>query len=529
MVTAVPYKRTSSSLTFATEMGDAFASAPPSEDGHSSAFHSSEAHQARPFFERTFSSSSATSTSDGFSIASAPALSAPITDLIETFWESRLDLLDRRFKDWREGVKRSMVEEAKTRVKRTKEKALSRAEVRAMEKEVVKMRKKAAERVDKLGKQWRDAKTIRLRDKVSFVIGVLNLVCSSLLITTHPELVPLAYSIQCIYFLPLRVFSYSRRRWHYFLFDYCYYVSALCNVFLWIYPDSRFLFQASYCAAHGPLAWSVVTWRNSMVFHSLEKMTSLFIHIYPPLVFTTIVHYIPRSQAEKMYPALIGLETLDGWTCFAFTCGVYSVWQLLYWTFISTSKKGKIESGIRINSYSTMTRGKGAIANLLGKYPATLREPLFMALQFVYTVITTLPAPWLLYPHKITSTVFLMVVLTISVWNGATWYVEVWARKFEKELLALRAEMEVAKQQELVIAEANSGGFGGGGPSGGSMSAGVSIASESANVSRRNSAEVYPFSMEVAPPSRDPGGDASVEAVLEKARERVEEEDRKDR
>ncbi|KAE8226683.1 hypothetical protein CF319_g768 [Tilletia indica] len=526
MVTAVPYKRASSSLSFSTEMGDAFASTLPSEDGHSNAFHSSNSdnnHQ-RPFpFERTYSSSSATSNSDGLSIASAPALSAPLTDLIETFWESRLDLLDRRWKDWREGVKRSMVEEAKARVKRTKEKALSRAEVRAMEKEVIKMRKKAADRVDKIGKQWRDAKTIRLRDKVSFVIGVLNLVCSSLLITSRPDLVPLAYSIQCIYFLPLRVFSYSRRRWHYFLFDYCYWISALCNVFLWIYPDSRFLFQASYCAAHGPLAWSVVTWRNSMVFHSLEKMTSLFIHIYPPLVFTTIAHYIPRDQAEKMYPAIIGLETMDGWTCFAFTCGVYCVWQILYWTFISTSKKNKIASGERINSYSTMTRGKGAVANLLGKYPPALREPLFMVLQFVYTVVTTLPAPWLLYPHKLTSTIFLMLVLTISVWNGATWYVEVWARKFEKELLALRAEMEVAKQQELAIAEAR-GGLG-------MNSIAASTAPSSANPSRRSSAEiVHPFSMEVEPGGSGGGGGMEDPGeVLDGVREKVEGENRKDR
>ncbi|KAK0539741.1 hypothetical protein OC835_001003 [Tilletia horrida] len=499
MVTPVPYKRTSTSLSFSTETGEfsshAFASAPPSEDAHSTATHDGGSTSASSFastfglpypFERTLSSSSSSTSSgdaEGGSV-SAPVMPAPMTDLIETFWESRLDLYDRKFKEWKDGVKR----DARVRVRRTKEKALSRAEVKAMEKEVAKMRKKAAERVDKLGRHWRDAKTVRLRDKISFVVGVLNLVCSSLLITTRPELVPLVYSIQCTFFLPLRIISYTRKKWHYFLYDYCYWISLLCNLFIWVFPHSPFLFQAAYCAAHGPLAWSVATWRNSMVFHSLEKMTSLFIHIYPPLVFTTIVHYMPRDQAEKMFPAIKGLERLDGWTCFGFTCGVYAIWQLLYWTFISTSKKSKIESGARINSYSTMTRGKGAVANLLGKYPPSLREPAFMALQFVYTVVTTLPAPLVLYPSKLASSVFLMIVLIISVWNGATWYVEVWARKFEKELLALRAEMEMAKQQELAIAEAaGSGGV-------------------SADASRRNSAEVsvHPFTMEVAPGGGEP-------------------------
>ncbi|KAL9932789.1 hypothetical protein V8E36_008488 [Tilletia maclaganii] len=519
MVTAVPYKRASSSLSFSTETGEyAYNQQPPtlSEDGHGGASPSSS---ALPYpFERSFSSaSSVTSHSgeDGFSggTASAPALSPPLTDLIETFFESRLDLFDRKLKDWREGVKSN----ARARVRRTREKALSRAEVKAMEKEVVKMRKKAAERVDKLGKHWRDAKTVRLRDKVSFATGVLNLVFSSILITTRPDLVPLAYSIQCIYFLPLRVVSYSRRKWHYFLFDYCYWISALCNIFLWVFPHSSFLFQASYCAAHGPLAWSVATWRNSMVFHSLEKMTSLFIvNIYPPLVFTTIVHFTPREQAESMYPALKGLDRLDAWTCFGSTCGVYFVWQLLYWTFISASKKEKIESGARINSYSTMSTGKGALASVLGKYPPSLREPLFMAIQFLYTVLTTLPAPLLLYPSKLASSVFLLIVLTVSVWNGATWYVEVWARKFEKELLALRAEMEMAKQSETALAEATSGHG----------------AADSADVSRRSSMEVNLSSghMEVVgscgPSSEDQSGAGpetreTVDAVVQQAKERV--------
>ncbi|KAK0553677.1 hypothetical protein OC845_001149, partial [Tilletia horrida] len=472
-VPSVPYKRNSASLSFTTEPGEfshnGHASEAPSEDHAHSGFASTarpgssagsaSGHMPPYPYERSYSSSSAASSesltdSSGFGTASGPVLSAPITDLIETFWESRLDLVDRRWKEYREGIKR----EARARVQRTKEKALSRAEVKAMEKEVVKLRKKASERVDRLGKQWRDAKTVRLRDKVSFVVGVLNLVTTSLLINSRPDLIPLVYSIQCTFFLPLRIVSYSRKKWHYFLFDYCYWISGLCNVFLWVFPSSPFLFQAAYCAAHGPLAWSVATWRNSMVFHSLEKMTSLFIHIYPPLVFSTIVHYMDRPQAEKMFPAIKGLDVLDGWTCFGFTCGVYACWQFLYWTFISTSKKDKIVSGTRINSYSTMTKGKGALANLVGKYPPSLREPLFMVIQFLYTVLTTLPAPLLLYPSKTATSIFLLIVLVISVWNGATWYVEVFARQFEKELLALRAEMELAKQQELAIAEASTAG-----------------------------------------------------------------------
>lgn len=84
-----------------------------------------------------------------------------------------------------------------------------------------------------------------------------------------------------------------------------------------------------YCAAHGPLAFSVATWRNSLVFHSLEKMTSLFIHLYPPFVFTTMVHFMPHDEAVSRFPALKNLITLNGYTSFWF------VSRRLPWLFSS--------------------------------------------------------------------------------------------------------------------------------------------------------------------------------------------------
>lgn len=57
---------------------------------------------------------------------------------------------------------------------------------------------------------------------------------------------------------------------------------------------------------------------------------------------------------------------------------IYLVWQLVYYELIVIRKKSKIETGERINSYSTMSKGKGPVANLLGKAPPKRREPAFM-------------------------------------------------------------------------------------------------------------------------------------------------------
>jgi hypothetical protein len=43
------------------------------------------------------------------------------------------------------------------------------------------------------------------------------------------------------------------------------------------------------------------------------------------------------------------------------------------------------------------------------------------------------------------------VIFVVSVWNGASYYVEVFGRRFEKDLLELRREMELIKSAEQAV------------------------------------------------------------------------------
>lgn len=88
------------------------------------------------------------------------------------------------------------------------------------------------------------------------------------------------------------------------------------------------------------------------------------------------------------------------------------------------------------------------------KVPENLRELAFMGGQAVYTFVTLLVPVFVLYNSKVWCTVYLLAVFGVSVWNGASFYMEVFSRKFEKELLALRKEFE-QQQNELVRLTAN--------------------------------------------------------------------------
>lgn len=76
--------------------------------------------------------------------------------------------------------------------------------------------------------------------------------------------------------------------------------------------------------------------------------------------------------------------------------------------------------------------------------PDTLQEPAFMLIQYSYAVSTMLPCPiWFWYRYA--SATFLMSIFCWSVYNGATYYIDVFGKRLQNEMEALKKE--VAKWQ----------------------------------------------------------------------------------
>jgi len=137
---------------------------------------------------------------------------------------------------------------------------------------------KVREKLNKKGKSW----GMRLRDKFGFFLGVVDLSLAIFLIAGHhSSLVVTWFTAQFIMLIGLRWFSYKKQKAHYFLFDFCYFANLLLLLYLHKYPDSPTLFMVCFSYTTGPLTWATLAWRNSLVFHSLDKMTSCIIHLTP--------------------------------------------------------------------------------------------------------------------------------------------------------------------------------------------------------------------------------------------------------
>lgn len=135
-----------------------------------------------------------------------------------------------------------------------------------------KYRHRMRDSVDRLTKQWNKVATVTLREKVSFIAGVMNIFISGYLIGAYPQYFYWWYTAQLIYFMPIRVYTYQRRGYQYFLADLCYFVNFLSMLSIWVFPKSKRLLIGTYCLAYGNNAVAIAMWRNSLVFHSMDKV-----------------------------------------------------------------------------------------------------------------------------------------------------------------------------------------------------------------------------------------------------------------
>ncbi|KAF2643356.1 hypothetical protein P280DRAFT_496969 [Massarina eburnea CBS 473.64] len=312
-----------------------------------------------------------------------------------------------------------------------------------------KYKKRMRQSVDRLNKQWASTTAVTAREKASFIAAVMNIFVSGYLVGGRPEWFPLWYSAQLLYFMPIRYYTYQKIGYHYFLADLCYFVNFLLMLSLWVFPQSKRMFISTYCLAFGNNAIAIVMWRNSLVFHSMDKVVSLFIHIMPCVTLHCIVHLLDPDYQQQHYPAIYNIRTssVDSphhytlpqmllWATFP-----YGAWQLGYHFLITVRRREKIAAG-RPTSFTWLLKSyaKTPIGKTVLALPKYLQEPVFMLIQYSYACITLVPCPiW--FWSRWASGVFLTFVFIWSSYNGANYYIEVFGKKFQKELEAMKKDM----------------------------------------------------------------------------------------
>lgn len=125
----------------------------------------------------------------------------------------------------------------------------------------------------------------RKLDKFAFMAGTSMIIAFSFIIGRFPnDFVYTFTSIILPFLIATRYVHYILVGWHMYLVDFCYFANTMLLYYLNFDPKNEALMTSVYLFATGPLAIGIVAFRNSLVYHKIDFLTSLSIHAVPLIV-----------------------------------------------------------------------------------------------------------------------------------------------------------------------------------------------------------------------------------------------------
>ncbi|KAI5963587.1 uncharacterized protein KGF55_002467 [Candida pseudojiufengensis] len=285
-------------------------------------------------------------------------------------------------------------------------------------------------------------------EKLFYALSVFIIACAGFVIGKYPNYFPHFHTGLFIVLMPIRFYTYFKQSFQYYLADLCYYVNLLLMLFIWVFPQSPTLFVSVFSLSLGTLSWAVITWRNSLVLHSVEKTTSSFIHVMPPITMFVMVHELSPEYIRERYPGIAAISNWNFAASLVITSIYYTIWQVTYHYFITIKRKDQIEKG-KVTSFSYLKNKNKSTK--LGKFvnglPYLWMQTLaFTLIQFGYQLLTMLPCPiWFRYKHACGA--FVCFIFIWASYNGATWYIDVFGKRLEKEVDKLKREVGKLQQE----------------------------------------------------------------------------------
>ncbi|ELP85628.1 hypothetical protein EIN_409170 [Entamoeba invadens IP1] len=263
-------------------------------------------------------------------------------------------------------------------------------------------------------------------DKVTFACGVLVLLLTQHILSARPTFMPYYYLILILPLLCARYFIYTKNGWQYFMIDFCYFCQIMTIISIFTMKTeyvSPFL-QVAYVFSHGPLLMAIPMWKNSLVFHDLDRLTSVYIHLFPALVM-----YCIRWHTYITVPELTLFNGL------ILPAILYIFWQIVYLIITEGFKKETIKKNGYITSLIWLSQEHPHPIYLYLVKKGVKDRPLviLVSVQFVYTILTIVPA-FLYYKYQYLNLAWIILCTSWAIANGANFYFEVFIKQYEKRV-----------------------------------------------------------------------------------------------
>lgn len=289
-------------------------------------------------------------------------------------------------------------------------------------------------------------------DEGAFFIGVINLIVSSWLVGAYPHAFWVYYCISIIGFLIIQLVQSIPKRQQFWMLELCYIVNYFFLLFIFLvlanacpWPSTVFRVLFSFCV--GPLAMSIPTFRNSLVFHDSDKLVILSLHFSPNVAIWGL-RWFPK-QVEESFPGIF-TDSLDcghdpqpqlnlfftdslcpGYFSDLFLWAVFMYivfWAIPYYFFFFFCAQEALRRGGYITMFDDMRARPGSdmVLHFGCHWGKELKYSLFHAFL---SCIALLFGPCLWHSFHL-HTIYLGLILCTAIYNGATYYFRVFAKKY---------------------------------------------------------------------------------------------------
>ncbi|EIE25281.1 hypothetical protein COCSUDRAFT_40577 [Coccomyxa subellipsoidea C-169] len=271
-----------------------------------------------------------------------------------------------------------------------------------------------------------------------------------------PFLLPACYLIFAAVCFPWRVYTFTKRKWGFFLLDFCYWGNLATVAFLLFAPHNHQLGAAVYALADGPLAAALIAWQSAWVFGSTEHSISVLIHLLPGLaLFAHRYAPVPESLLSVWRRVVGGeqsvavAEPAGIFWIFGAPLVFYVIWQLMYFIIVQVMCRQIIQKHGYDTSYNALARRAAKSNNvwnrLVRKGSIARRVCMYGLVQAVFT-ITVLIMFIPVYYNFYLSFAWQVMKVVFPVYYGAQYQCEkVPKHAVLKALRAQRAQADATK------------------------------------------------------------------------------------
>eukprot|EP01039_Chlorochromonas_danica_P011335 gene11335-12651_t len=300
-------------------------------------------------------------------------------------------------------------------------------------------------------------------------MGVLNITTCQYFLLNLPEYFPIWYRVVIPLIMLSRLYHFRSLNWQYFMLDFCYFVLACTMINVTVLQENTRFFKICFIFATGALPVAIPIWRNSLIFHDYDKIVSVYIHILPCLLYYTLRWHL-HCQADGggsvgIIPQCPSLEVID----YVYATALYLLWQVLYilktevWDRRKLDQNPELLTSLRWLAKDTKNASARAVLRILRKiglyganedYDSTTMKTklVFVTSQLMLTVGSFLPSA-VVYQSESIHLIYIVLIFTIAVFNGASFYIEVFSVRYHSYIEQLEKMKGIADAAKVVVHE----------------------------------------------------------------------------